>query len=221
MARRESTAIVQGNKTCYFYTPLTTNLTPVIAHDNKYGIYDYNDITFVNNSVYLSGGRTSRIKFESECPIGINLTFNCWLKKTGDDWESYSFGSCGRNDEHYYGLQYHGPTNNYSLVCEYCYFCQGGQVAPIGTDTFVSWTIIYNGNSNYTCKLYKDGIVQYTKTFTNTSWKGMGDQTMTTIFAIAHNIGGTMKGYYKHFSCFEELTDSEILELYQNGGIVS
>lgn len=204
----------QNSKTCYFYAPLTQNLTPSIAHDSDFTVYKSAINSVSSEGVYLSSG-SHGVMWNCSVPVNKSITFGCWVKRTSGSGVNYSFGAGTKNNARYYGLQL-SQYQNYWLMQEYLYFCNvGSNYMPVNNVwTYISWTIIYNSSNNYTCKFYKNGQLVAEKTFTNTQWQGM----INCYFAISH-FTNSMYGYYKHFSCYEELTDAEVAQLYQRGGV--
>lgn len=196
-----------------FYAPLTSTTVAAIAHDSDTSVYDesYNSISSAGLRITAAG---HGIRWNCSVPVGMNLTFSCWVNRTGGQGVNYSFGAATQNNARYKGLQL-SQYSSYWLMQEYLYFCSVGTNFMTETNVYVflSWTIIYNGNNSYTCKFYKNGVLIETRTFTNTNWQGMSDRC----FAISH-FTNSMYAYYKHFSCYEELTDAEVMSLYQRGG---
>ena len=202
------------SKTCYFYAPLTGGLNAIIAHDSNLSVYRSAINSISSDGVYLSSAAHGVI-WECSVPVNTNITFGCWVKRTGGNGVNYSFGAATQNNARYYGLQL-SQYNGYWLMQEYLYFCNVGTnyMPDSNTWTYINWTIIYNGNNNYTCKFYKNGQLAAERTFTNNNWQGMAN----CYFAISH-FTNSMFGYYKHFSCYEALTDEEVAQLYQRGGV--
>ena len=220
MARRESNPIgptppVPFLKTCYFYAPLQVDLIPTISRDENYTVYRsaYTSITEADG-LRIAGG-SQGVMWNTSVPVNENLTFGCWFKRTGGSGVNYSFGCGTKNNARYYGLQL-SMYSSYWLMQEYLYFCSvSSTYLPItNTWCYLNWTIIYNDSNNYTCKFHRDGALVASRTFSNTQWLGM-----TNCFMAISHFTNTTYGYYKNFTCFEELTDSEVLKLYQNDGV--
>lgn len=213
--KREENAIQQNTATQpLFYAPLTGSIIASIAHNSDTSVYSSSVNSITSEGLYLSAGGHGVI-WNCSVPTGINLTFSCWVKRTGGSGVNYSFGAATKNNARYYGLQL-SQYNNYWLMQEYLYFCYVSSNYPTVSNSyvFITWTIIYNGNNNYTVKFYKNGVLVTTNTFTNNQWLGMTN----CYFSISH-FTNSMYAYYKHFSCYNEMTDSEVLSLYQRGGI--
>ncbi|MBP5401378.1 MAG: hypothetical protein J6Y35_07105 [Bacteroidales bacterium] len=218
MPKRDHTNIAQGKKTCYFYAPLTNDFVPSISHNGDYTVYKSTGSTMTNDGVYVNG-RYSGLMWNCTVPNNTNITFNCWFKFINNNVTSYAFGAATKDNRRYAGCQY-ATYQNYWLICEWLYLCPIASSIPrphaTNTWVYISFTIIYNGNNSYTFKFYKNGVFVTEKTLTDNTWLKLQD----CYFAFGHFVD-TLTGYYKHFSCFDELSESEILTLYQNGGIVS
>lgn len=198
-----------------FYAPLTGGtLNATIAHDSNLSVHNSVVGSLLSDSVRLSSSANGII-WNCSVPVNTNITFNCWVKRTGGSGVNYSFGAATKNNARYYGLQL-SQYNAYWLMQEYLYFCyvSANYMPENNVWTYISWTIIYNGSNNYTCKFYKNGQLVTEKTFNNTQWLGMTN----CYFGISH-FTNSMYAYYKHFSAYEELTDGEVAQLYQNGGV--
>lgn len=219
--RRGHLLQAEESKICYFYAPLTQDLVPQIAHDNVYTVYGQAYSSVSSDGLYLSGG-SHYVKWNCSVPTSKNLTFSCWLKYTGQSGVGYSFGATTQNNARYIGLQYanhiYGDTH-YWLMTEYLYFLgvsynTYGVLFTQNVDVFITWTLIFNDNNTITLKFYKNGTLSFQTTMTpNGNWN-----LNSCIFGISHGTN-TMYGYYKHFSCYEALTDEEVAQLYQRGGL--
>lgn len=198
-----------------FYAPLTRDFLPTIAWDNNLTVYSSSGASIENNSARINSG-SGGIMYNCSVPQNVNLTFNCWLCYTGGSGVNYSYGAATKNNAKYKGAQYANIGKAW-MVCEYLYIIDGFTATrPEVPNQFIfcSFTIIFNGNHSYTFKFYKNGIKIAEKTITNTTWLEFAD----CVFAISH-FTNSMYAYYKHFSCYEELTDYQIKQLYDNGGI--
>jgi hypothetical protein len=212
--KREENINKKETKVCYFYAPLTKDLTPEKAHDSDFTVYKSTIGSVSSDGVYLSAAAHG-VMWNCSVPVNTSLTFGCWVKRTGGSGINYSFGAGTKNNARYYGAQLSQYSNTW-LITEYLYLCTvNGNYMPVtNTWTYINWTIVYNGNNNYTFKFYKNGVLVETRNVTNAQWLGMAN----CYFAISH-FTNSMFGYYKHFSCYEELTDAEVAQLYQNGGV--
>lgn len=215
--KREEILIQPAQKMPLFYASLLNNTTAEIDCEGDGSTYYNYSATITSDGLRISTGNGS-IMWNCHCPANTDLTFSCWIKKTGGSGVYYSFGTSVENNQKYKGLQY-ANGGGYWLVAEYLYFFYNGTNYPTPNNTwsFVSWSIIYNGSNSYTVKFYRDGALIVTKTFTNSQWQGMNGSR----FAISHNVNNSMYAYYKHFSCYPLLTDDEVLELYQRGGVAA
>ena len=182
---------------------MTGTLDATIAHDSNLSVYRSTVSSISSDGVYLSAA-SNGIIWNCSVPVNTNITLNCWVKRTGGYGVNYSFG-----------LQLSQYQNSW-LTQEYLYFCYvDSNYMPVNNVwTYISWTIIYNGNSNYTCKFYKNGQFVTEKNVTNTQWLGMTN----CYFGISH-FTNSMYAYYKHFSCYEELTNDDVAQLYQREGV--
>lgn len=204
------------NNKLLFYADLHENYNTKYAYDGKPGLLKtQGDVTFDSDGFYGRGNNFG-VWFNSECPSDTDLTFSCWIKKEGISNIGYSFGSSTPNNLQYKGLNY-VEYNNYWLMQEYCYFLYVGNdyMTEAGVDTFITWSISYNGAGSYTVTFYKNGDKKRELTFTNTQWQGMGG----SVFAISHYAGGSMRGHYHDFSVHQLLTDEEVDTLFKSNGI--
>jgi len=212
--RREENKTTESIGTLLFYAPLKGDLDPTYVWDGNTGIFKNTDVSSSVNGAVL--GNWSGLWFNCICPENINITFSCWIKKAGTYNINYSFGAATKNNAKYKGLQY-TEYDSYWLICEYLYMCRvdSTYLTLRDIDVFCTWSIIYNGNKNYTFKFYKNGVLATSKTLTNSTWLGMKD----SVFALAHAAGGSLPGVYHDFSCYELLDDDAIMKLYNKGGI--
>ena len=198
-----------------FFAPLVGSHYPLFAHDNVLSIYNDSSnsslLSLIIENVYAG------ILWDSAVPQNKDLTFNCWISKSFDaSGVNYSIGAATKDNARYKGLQY-CEYQTYWLMQEYLYFCNANStnyLTELNNAVFISWSIKYNGNNNYTCKFYKNAVLQNTFTFTNNSWLGMVD----SFFAISH-FNNSLLGSYMYFSCYEMLSNKEIATLYNNNGL--
>jgi hypothetical protein len=218
MKKGHFTSIQQQSKKCYFYAPLLSDYVPVVSHNNDYSVYRSVGCTVTSDGVRVEG-RYSGLMWNCPAPYDVNITFNCWFKYISNSVTSYAFGAATKDNRRYAGCQY-ATYQNYWLICEWLYLCMISSSIPrphvSNTWVFLSFTIIYKGNNSYTFKFYRNGVFVTEKTLTDNTWLKLQE----CYFALGHFVD-TLTGVYKHFSCFEELTEAEIMELYQNGGIVA
>ena len=203
-----------------FYASLQGTIFPEII-DSQYDFTYSKNANATSASDRLNFGSTNAyVKWNPQCPANTDLTFSCWVN-TGSNTSNvnYSFGTATTNNDRYKGLQ----TTYYQNVRvgqEYCLLWWDNVTNTTwniqsNTWIFLTWSIKYNGNNSYTLKGYENGVYVSERTITNTSWLGMAN----TMFAIGHGTNNDLKGNYKHFSVFPILTDSQVLQLYQNGGV--
>lgn len=211
--KREEIIQSEELKVPYFYAPLTGTLTPSVAYDSITSVYK-SSINQINSNGLALTAASQGVVWDCSVPVNTDLTFSCWVNRTGGSGVNYSFGTATKNNARYYGLQL-SQYNSYWLMQEYLYFCYVGSnyLTVSNAYVFITWSITYNGNNNYTITFYKNGVLITTKTFSNTQWLGMAN----CFFAIGH-FTNSMYASYKHFSCYPLLTDSEVLTLYQNNG---
>lgn len=203
-------------KECFFYAPLTSDNLPTIAWDGNLTVYRAVGCTIEDDALHVDGG-TNGIIWDCAVPQGRNLTFSCWVKKSGSNGVSYNFG-CGpkQTTTRYTGLNY-SEYNYYLLMQEYMYFYLNPNrqyLTQANQYVFISWTIIFSSNDTYTIKIYKNGVLDNHNTV---SYSGF-QKFAACYFEISH-FTNTMNAFNRHFSCYDELTDEEVFQLYNNGGL--
>ncbi len=199
-----------------FYASFASSLTPEYTYDGNVELLSTSYCS-ASNGVMQSTNKNMCYKSASPIPAiseGEGITFCCYVKRTANSGICYSFGAAhSTNSTKYAGLQLVSYSSNV-LVTEYLYFVTGYSI-NFSTLAFWAWTIHFNGSNSYTVKVYKDGVLVFTKTFSNTSWLGFAN----CYFAIGHASSNSCIGEFSHFSAWRELTDSEVLELYNAGGV--
>lgn len=203
-------------KECFFYAPLTSNNLPVVAWDGNYTVNRTTNCSLTDGSLKLNGA-SSGIVWDCMVPQGKNLSFSCFVKKIQSYGVSYSFG-CGpkTTTTRYTGLNYN-EYNYYLLMQEYLYFYRNPNnqyLTSSNSYNFITWTLIFNDNGTYSVKIYKNGVINNQNTVTNTSWKKFEN----CYFEIGH-FTNSMVALNRHFTCHEELSDEEVLQLYNRGGV--
>lgn len=207
---------IAPSKECYFHAPLTTNNVPTIAWDGDNTVNKQTNCTFTDGSIKLNAS-SSGIVWNCAVPQGKNLTFSCWVKKVSGSGVNYNFG-CGpkTTTTRYTGLNY-SEISYCILMQEYLYFYYNPNktyLTNTNSYTFITWTMIFNGGNSYTIKFYKNGILDNKNTITNTSWQ----EFKNCYFEIGH-FTNSMVALNRHFTCHEELSDEEVLQLYNRGGV--
>ena len=110
-------------------------------------------------------------------------------------------------------------------------------VAPENQWTFITWNLSYEPEINaFYFRVFANGILVTTPMVTdgifaiknNNYFKpfvGFGDMGyLPNNIDLTFAIGGLFSsfnviGFYKHYSCYHNLTDDQVLELYNNGGV--
>ncbi len=205
----------------FFYAPLTGSLEPMYSCNNDFTVYDsaYYSLSDTNG-LYLSGA-THGVIWNTQVPSDKTLTFGCWVKYVSTAYSPCrSFGAGPKDTGMQKGLIF-TQYNSYWIYTGSLSFCQvsNNYMTESNTWVYLNWTVKCTGISNnleqYTCKFYKNGVLTETKSFQY----GGGNLDMTDCYFTIGNRNSPLFAYYKHFSCFEELSDDDVLKLYQNGGV--
>jgi len=208
-----------------FYVPLTNDFYPTIAWDNNLNIYrDPTTALIVNNS-YNSQSRnaTSAIMWECSVPTDRNsFTFNMWCNPN-DPWQSginFMHGFLNRSGGGNWGVIF-GKHQSSAFNQIFSYNINRWDdvfgLLPTNKWTFVSWTV-HEENGYFTFKVYWNGVKQGEFTEPQGSW--WRANTEKFCFGSSGYGNDTCMGYFKHYSVFEEMTDKQVLELYNNDGII-
>lgn len=204
-----------------FYAPLTTNKIPDIVTNGTKSIIADISTQISNNTLSVTSGN-DKIIFDESLEEDKDYTFSIWLKLNKRNGCSYSFGAPHPSNQKYYGLMYTEHANGGALILgtEYVngFMTVSGHPYSSSTSEFkyLSWSIKYNGNNNYTCKFYINGELNAQSTFTNSTWLGMSGCYVGIANGTSRN---TMQAYYRHFSVYPLLTDEQVKQLYDNGGV--
>lgn len=203
-----------------FYAPLTTDLLPIVGHDGSLTVKSSKSASTSNESLYLSAA-SSKIIWNVPAKSNTDLTFSVWIKKVSNRGCSYSFGAPHPSNTRYYGLMYqeHSSSAKWKLGTEYCnsfFVCDHNSfLTKTNSFVFLSFSIKYINSNTYSCKIYQNGIAIEEKTFTNNTWLGLDN----CFYGIANGAGSnTMRAYYKHFSVFSLLSDTQVMDLYKKEG---
>lgn len=206
-----------------FFAPLDMDLLPTIAWNGDKTIYKN-----IGYSIYgecYSGTSTSNVLLYN-CSIPsekTDLTFSCWIKPTVSMGTiGYAFGATTKNREIGKGCHFCCSNSTYRLDTEWTRIVQASIPAiTIGEWQFITFTI-KKTDSGWSRKIYKNGILEYEadgqiKNNNNGNpYSGFQD----CFFAIGNGSSNGAKNVYcKHFSCFDALTDDEVLALYSNNGV--
>lgn len=198
----------------FFYASLIDSLTAEIAYDDGNGLVYNTGLTLVGDSARISGANGAAMwqcAFPEE-----DITISCWVRRTGGTGVNFSFGLAYSDNSRYLGAQY-VQYSGYWLGTELRYLIRPGTPYPAESNvwTFVTWSYEKTGSTTYRFTFYKNGIKIKTATINDTVWLGLSGSQ----FAISHNVGNSMHAYYKHFSCYPLLTDEQVADLYDNGGV--
>lgn len=221
MKREEISNIPQ--KECYFYAPLTDNLE-YTSWDGSTGLA-YHNATYS----YISGGcldcGATRSSYQSNCvtfntavPMVDALTMSFWYKHKSMSTlgRLFSWIDLGYAKYSCCGFGYDSGYSDFRIIPEYLNISTGAAfVKDTNAFRFITLTVRKNENV-YSGTVYVDGEPINSFSFSNGSWKWI---TANSRFSIGFsNAGNNTTGYYKHCSCYAELTDEEVKRLYQNGG---
>ena len=208
------------NPVLLFYAPLIATTTPVFAWNGNLGVQQHGGGSISNSSFYMPSTGTAPIRWASAIKGGTNLTFSCWVTPSYGSGVNFMFGMLHTVTATRYAgllLAKHVSQNYISLTTNYISPFAASPAPPFvnsGERAFVSWTIIFDESNSYTVKFYKNGALVYTTTVVQSNWLGVIDT------APGIGLGGnTCPGRYSLFSIYEEMTDEQILKLYQEGGI--
>ena len=204
-----------------FYAPLTTNKIPdIVTNGTKSIIADIS--TQISNNTLSVTSSTAKIIFDESLEEDKDYTFSIWVKLSSRRGCSYSFGAPHPNNQRYYGLMYteHSTSGAYILGTEYVngFLNVAGHKYSSSTSDFkfLTFSVKHNGNKNYTCKFYINGTLDAEKTFDNTTWLGFNNCKVGIANGTNNN---AMMSYYKHFTVYPLLTDEQVKQLYDNGGV--
>lgn len=201
----------------YFYAPLTTDKVPTICYNNDYSIYYAGSTAILNGALYVASSASSQATvWGCDVPSINAFTINCYLKdSTKTQWGrrmALYDPSCPR----YSGFCLGSYSNGQDCIpADWLIFPFNGSYIPSNQWNFVSITAIKNG-TNYVIKLYVDGLMKQQLSFTNTLWRFILNCKFATGFTVSSD---NQAGYQKHYSFYDELTDEQILQLYNNGGV--
>jgi len=206
-----------------FYAPLTQHKNAVYAWDNKLGILSDSGTVIQNNALYLPNAN-SGIMFQST-DINKNehiLVISCYINPI-----NYSYGLVNNTmvgilnpSVAAKGYIMQAGSNASSLNLS---FFNTANIAtltpplPNNVNSFVTAKVISKNNS-LTGSLYINGILKVTRTINLQNPDIFnGGQHPSIGYSL---LRGSVQGYYKQFSIYSgELSDNEIMQLYQNGGV--
>jgi len=228
-----------------FYAPLTEHKKPTMAWDNQMG-HSYagtSQIDSTENALYIdTNNMNNRLTFASIIPLinPRNLFFSCLVKPTYNTF-GYNdmFGFVSDADNIVAGtscLFARHLTNSRNNI-------RSGNITNFPSDTviyategqwtFITFNLYYTPNDDtFYFRIFKNGILQKTPNhpngifvLNNVDFTAFGD--VGNIAARTNNrfsIGGKSSAnntncYYKHFSVYHNLTDAQVLKLFQNGGV--
>lgn len=205
----------------FFYAALSSSKVADYAWDGGTGLL-YAGSSTITNGEFVSPGTAAanRLTWNSYVPTGKNLTFSAFMSLTGK-LGGVNCGFCGVNIaatrySSFY-LCFHG-SNSYKfyITAEWLTLGTTDYIPVIGVKNFYTVSVIFNGSSSYTFKFYVNGNLIKTQTLTNLNWLAMQNLR----FGIGYEAGGqnVLYGKVSKCSCYELLTDEQVLELYNNGG---
>ena len=204
-----------------FYAPLITDKNPIFSWDGNLGIQQAGSCIIDAGTLYFASNGSTAIRWASSIKSGVNLTFSCIVKPTYSSGVNVMFGMLHQSITTRCSglfLSKHVSHNYLGLISNYISPFSGSPAPPFvtsGETAFVSWTIIFNGNSSYTVKYYNNGTLVHQVTVNQVDWLGVANNAP----GIGLSGNNSCAGRYSHFSIHEELSDTQILALYQNGGI--
>jgi len=95
----------------------------------------------------------------------------------------------------------------------------GEIITPLNVWSYITLCYQINGDNNYTLKAYRDGVKKL-ETNVTSALIIPPDGNQKPGFGRIYTLTATAKEHRKHFSIFDRiLSDQEILDLYQNGGV--
>lgn len=198
-----------------FYAPLTHNLLPAVAWDGNKTLYESLDFRIEDGAAYCDTKDGSLIYNSAIPPDKSDLTFSCWCKaNVGASPISYGFGAATKNRERHKGCQF--CNDPYPLQTEWLLLSGSSDMQiKLGEWAFFTFTIRKTA-AGWNMKIYKDGMKVYDKDTVSSDWLAWQD----CFYAISHGVNNAwVGGSFRHFSCFDTLTDEEVMALYNNGGI--
>lgn len=210
-----------------FYAPLTQNKEAVYAHDGKLYTH-YAGSNLIQNGELYNASRSSSYytRWDSTVPVGVNLTFNCFITPTAllnsgiNCMHGFSRNIQGERNTALFLIKHQSQAYN-SIASNYItpFAAVPDLMTLINEKSFISWSIIFNGAYSYTVKFYKNGLLVFETTVSQPNWLGIDANDRFSI-GIGSGTNNTI-GYFSHFSVFEELSEIQIKTIYENGGIVT
>ena len=206
-----------------FYAPLVEDLLPTIAWNEDKTIYR-------NTGFGMSGGchsstSDSALIFNCCSPHDKTaLTFSCWIKPCETKITiGRTFGNTTKGVEIGRGCQFCNSAVNNRLDTEWCSIANSDTpYISLNEWQFITFTI-KKTDSGWERKIYKNGILEYEGVgiikdhFLGNPYKGVQDCNFS--LGVEGSSNNSPRTYYRHFSCYEALTDEEVMLLYKIGGI--
>jgi len=198
-----------------FYAALTSSKTADYAWDGNTGYSYAGSGSFSGNELLISQAATARLVWNCLIPQDKNLTFSCYITRTTASVYEYSFGAFNTAQPKYSCLC---PSfaENYGLTAEWiANIVTSTYLAALNTKHFYTFSVIFNSANNFTFKLYVDGSLIYSNTVTNNNWL----KFVSCYFSVGRNSDNNLIGKVSQCSCYELLSDAQVLQLYNNGGV--
>jgi hypothetical protein len=203
-----------------FYVPLTVDKRPIIAWNNILTIGEtQGNGTIIDGALNIPNNTSGMsMCWDSLIPQNKNLTFCYWMNP--------NYAASGLN--FMFGWMYisqsgsgiafsklsPGNTNMFSTNGNINNTNNEMGLVPVNTWTFVCWTVKFN-IPNITYTLYWNGVKKGEWIFNMPTFNRMS----TERFSFGHYSNNNCPGNFKHFSVYEELTDKQVLDLYNNEGV--
>lgn len=205
-----------------FYAALTSSKTADYAWDGGTGLYYAGSSSITGGQLVIPGtAANNRLTWNSYLPTGKNLTFSAFMSLTGK-LSGMNVGFCGVNtastkySSFYLGF-WSSQSYKFYITAEWLQLLATNYIPTLGVKNFYTVSIIFNGSNSYTFKFYVNGNFVQEQTITNANWLAMQNLR----FGIGYEAGGSnvLYGKVSQCSCYELLSDSQVLQLYNNGGV--
>ena len=211
--------------TLLFYAPLTVDKLPTYTWDIP-GVFTLGNASIVSGALNIpSNSAQNSIQFNSNVPIDKDLTFSMWCNpiynnNSGNLNLMHGYLSYGNTPNIGGCFNKHYQFNYNSLHTKWAEIASNDMgLIPENLWTFVTFSLIFNTTTPPKLILYYNGVKQGEWT----QWIGLNTSLIREggKFCIGSLYGGNLncQGNFNHFSVYEELTDQQVLNLYNNGGV--
>lgn len=216
-------SITQLSKKLLFYAPLTTDKYPKFAIDGDTSLYFEGSGVINNGELFLSGAAsTMGVGFNQSLPLD-GYTISAFHTRTSNSGHQFSFASSAHSSvvnwthllSHTQGTRSFVDSLGVQMVLR-------NATPALNTRVFETVTMIRNSDGTYTTKLYLDGVLMVENTRANTGLDNYIETYGTPFIGLGlwgKDSSNGFVGRLSQFSLYKPMNDSEVMQLYQRGGI--